>query len=236
MTIPGIRDPAIPFGSLIIVSGVTGFIGSHVADQTLAAGYKVRGTTRNARKGAWVEDYFKNKYGSDNFELSEVLDMAAENAFDQVIIGWLLRELFGQGFTNDDPGAAGFVHVANDMTHSTDPNIAVPRAVNGALNALKASANVSGLKRFVFTSSSFAATQPKPGKKFMITAESYNDEAVERAWKPNADGETVYAASKVEAERAIFRWVKENKPSLIVNASMKTSRLCAYLLTAFSPT
>ena len=87
MSIPGIKDPAVPLGSLVIVSGVTGFIGSHVADQVLAAGYKVRGTTRNTRKGAWVEDYFKNKYGSDNFELSEVLDMAAQNAFDQVITG-----------------------------------------------------------------------------------------------------------------------------------------------------
>lgn len=109
------------------------------------------------------------------------------------------------------------------MTHATDPNVAVPRAVNGALNALKASAKVPGLKRFIFTSSSFAATQPKPEKKFTITTESYNDEAVERARKPNADGETVYSASKVEAERAIFKWVKENKPSLIVNTGMKVS-------------
>lgn len=87
MTIPGIQDPAVSYGSLIVVSGVTGFIGSHVADQILAAGYKVRGTTRNAHNGAWVEVYFKNKYGSDNFELSEVPDMAAENAFDQVVTG-----------------------------------------------------------------------------------------------------------------------------------------------------
>ena len=122
------------------------------------------------------------------------------------------------------------------MTHSTDPNIAIPRAVNGALNALKASAKVPGLKRFVFTSSSFAATQPKPGKKFTITAESYNDEAVERAWKPNADGETVYSASKVEAERAIFKWVKENKPSLIVNTGMNFSWLYAGCTDNASPT
>lgn len=87
MTIPGIKDPAVPFGSFVVVSGVSGFIGSHVADQTLAAGYKVRGTTRSVQKSAWVEEYFKKRYGSDNFELIEVPDMAAEGAFDEAVKG-----------------------------------------------------------------------------------------------------------------------------------------------------
>lgn len=75
------------------------------------------------------------------------------------------------------------------------------------------------MKRFVYTSSSFAATLPKPGERFTISTNTFNNEAVERAWKPNASGETVYAASKVEAERAIMKWVDENKSSLIVNMS-----------------
>lgn len=87
MTIPGIASPAVPYGEFIVVSGVTGFIGSHVADQLLTAGYKVRGTTRSVRKGVWAEEYFKKKYGSDNFELREVPDMAAEGAFDEVVQG-----------------------------------------------------------------------------------------------------------------------------------------------------
>lgn len=119
------------------------------------------------------------------------------------------------------------------MTHSTDPTVAIPRAVNGALNALKASANESAMKRFVYTSSSFAATSPKPGKQFTITAESYNDEAVDQAWKGNADGEIVYAASKVEAERAIAKWLEENKSSLVVNSSKYRSPVtdlgCVYV-------
>lgn len=106
------------------------------------------------------------------------------------------------------------------MTHSADAKVAIPKAVSGALNALKASAKVPGLTRFVYTSSSFAATQPKPGLEFTITANTYNDEAMVRAWEPDADGETVYSASKVEAERAIFDWAKANKPSLIINAGM----------------
>lgn len=105
------------------------------------------------------------------------------------------------------------------MTHSKDVKVAVSQAVNGALNALKASSKEPGVKRFVYTSSSFAATQPKPDEKFTVAGDAYNEEALQNAWRPNADGATVYSASKAEAERAVFRWVKEEKSSLIVNTS-----------------
>ncbi|WAO95968.1 Aldehyde reductase [Fusarium falciforme] len=183
MTIPGIKYPAVPYGSFVVISGVSDFIGSHVADQALAAGYK-----------------FKTKYGPNNFELIEVPDMAAEGAFDKAA-----------------RGATGFVHVAQDMAGSADPSVVVPRAVNGVLNALKAAANEPLMKRFVYTSSSFAVTFPKPGRRFTVTAAMFNDEAVERAWGPNPEDSAVYACSKVEAERAISKWVEDHKPSLVVN-------------------
>ena len=75
------------------------------------------------------------------------------------------------------------------------------------------------MKRFVYTSSSFAATIPKPGKRFTVFANTFNNEAVEDALISDPDGATVYAASKVEAERAILKWIDENKPLLIVNRS-----------------
>ncbi|KAI3550021.1 aldehyde reductase [Colletotrichum abscissum] len=199
MPIPGIPQPAVPYGSLVVISGVSGFIGSHVADQAISAGYRVRGTTRDVSKSQWLEDYFQTKYGSHMFHLASVPDMEAPDAFNEAV-----------------QGAVGFIHVANDMQGSRDPAVAIPRAVNGALNAAKASSEAD-LKRFVFTSSSFAVTQPKPGKVFTLTAESFNEEAVERIKQPGADGETVYSASKVEAERALSRWAKENKSSLIIN-------------------
>lgn len=103
------------------------------------------------------------------------------------------------------------------MTGSNEPHVAVPLAVSGALNALRASAKEPNMKRFVYTSSSWAVSLPKPGKKFTVTQETFNEEAVRRIQEPNPDGPTVYAASKVEAERAIFRWVKENDSTLVIN-------------------
>ncbi|KAM0516790.1 hypothetical protein ACHAPS_008527 [Verticillium nonalfalfae] len=189
MGIPSIKEPAVPYGSVVVISGASGFIGSHIVDQVLAAGYKVRGTTRNLQRSAWMNEFFAKQYGPEKFELIQVPDMDVDGAFDDAVAG------------------------------VSDPKIAIPRAVAGALNALKASAKEPCMKRFVFTSSSFAVTLPKPGKRFSVTADTFNDEAVERAWQPDPDGTSVYACSKVEAERAIAKWAEENNPSLIVNTT-----------------
>ncbi|MBE7181518.1 MAG: GDP-mannose 4,6-dehydratase [Terriglobus roseus] len=81
-----IPDPAIPKGSIVAVTGVNGFIGSHVADQLLAAGYKVRGVVRDAEKTKWLLDLFAT-YGEGSFELKEAKDMAPEGALDDALKG-----------------------------------------------------------------------------------------------------------------------------------------------------
>jgi nucleoside-diphosphate-sugar epimerase len=102
------------------------------------------------------------------------------------------------------------------MTFSTDATTAVSRAVRAAINALEASASSSTVRRVVYTSSSFAVTFPKPGERFTVSPSSFNDEAVKRAFEPDADGGTVYAASKVEAERAILKWLGANEDTAMV--------------------
>ena len=87
MTVPGIKNPAVPYGSTIVITGCSGFIGSHVADQVLAAGYKVRGTTRDANKNQWLLDYFAAKHGEGMFELVCVPDLTKDDAFKEVVKG-----------------------------------------------------------------------------------------------------------------------------------------------------
>ena len=200
-----IIDPVLPFGSVIVVSGAAGFIGSHVVDQLLAAGYRVRGTTRKVEKNAWELAYFEEKYGPGEFELVEVKDTNKEGAFDHAVVG-----------------AVGFIHVASDISFSNDPNDVINTAVHGVRNVLKSVAKEPGMRRFVYTSSSTAAALPKPGKKFTITAEMWDDEAVQNAWAGRTDEFFTYPfmvfwASKTESERAIWKWVKENRPSFDVN-------------------
>ncbi|KAK7754913.1 hypothetical protein SLS62_002997 [Diatrype stigma] len=82
-----IDNPVIPKGSTVLITGVNGFIASHIADQFLAFGYKVRGTTRDAKKNAWTQNLFDSKYKPGNFELVTVVDLAADGAYDEIIKG-----------------------------------------------------------------------------------------------------------------------------------------------------
>lgn len=80
-------DTAIAPNSLVLVTGANGYIASHVADQFLAAGYKVRGTVRDNAKAQWITEFFEKRYGRDAFEAVVVEDMALYGAFDEAIKG-----------------------------------------------------------------------------------------------------------------------------------------------------
>lgn len=64
-----------------------GFIGSHIVDQLLNFGYRVRGTSRDTTKTAWMKEMFDKKYGEGKFEAVVVKDMAEEGAFDEACKG-----------------------------------------------------------------------------------------------------------------------------------------------------
>lgn len=82
-----VQNSTLPEGSLILVTGVNGFIGSHVADQILLAGYRVRGTARDAKKSEWITTFFDGRYGKGKFELVEVKDLAETKALEKVLQG-----------------------------------------------------------------------------------------------------------------------------------------------------
>ena len=88
------KQPALESGSTVLVTGVTGLIGGHVADKLIDDGYKVRGTTRSASKGKWAEEYFSQKYGPEKFELVEVPDLTNENALKEVLDGMCRVSIF----------------------------------------------------------------------------------------------------------------------------------------------
>ena len=77
------KPPAIAPSSLILVTGVNCFIGSHVADQLLQAGYRVRGTTRDTAKTDWVKEMLDKQHGEGKFEAVIVKSMADTRAFDE---------------------------------------------------------------------------------------------------------------------------------------------------------
>ncbi|POS72901.1 hypothetical protein DHEL01_v208709 [Diaporthe helianthi] len=203
-----LHNLAVPKGSLVLVTGANGLLGTNTADQFLQYGYKVRGTVRDMEKNAWVQALFDQKYGKGNFELYKVEDLMAEDAFDEAV-----------------KGTSVVVHTASIVSLSADPNAVIPPAITFALNALKTAYKEPSVKRFVLTSSSSAATFPEAGTPaFDVTEDTWNDAAVKAAWAepPYTEdrGTTVYAASKTESERAVWKYHKENRgsrPDLVVN-------------------
>ena len=72
-------------GSPVLVTGVNGHVASATALRLLQKGYKVRGTVRSLKRGAFIQNEFKS-FG-DSFELVEVPDIVAPGAFDEALKG-----------------------------------------------------------------------------------------------------------------------------------------------------
>ncbi|KAF9776780.1 hypothetical protein IL306_004976 [Fusarium sp. DS 682] len=201
-------NPAIPKGSLVLVTGVNGLLGSHVAKQFLEYGYKVRGTVRDVEKNAWLTAAFDKEYGQGNFELAQVEDMTDEKALTQAA-----------------KDAAVVAHTASIMSLDPNPNNVIPDAINFAVAALKAAYAEPSVKRFVFTSSSSAAVVSVPDvPSVKVNEKSWSEGAVKKAWADppytKDRGGIVYAASKAQAEQAVWKYHEEHrseKPDLVVN-------------------
>ncbi|KAK6856496.1 aldehyde reductase [Apiospora arundinis] len=200
-----IDDPAIPKDSIVLITGVNGFIASNVADQFLKFGYRVRGASRDPAKHAWLSNLFDTKYGPGKFEFATVPNMDAAGAYNEAV-----------------KGVAAIIHTATNYSMNPNPYEVVPATIAGTLNALKAAASEPSVKRFVLTSSSASALIPKPNTPCTVTTETWNDETVAFAYRdPPYEPERaypVYAASKTLAEKEAWKFVRETQPSFILNA------------------
>lgn len=109
------------------------------------------------------------------------------------------------------------------MSFSKDPSKVIPPTVAAVTTILASCLKESSIKSFVYTSSTAAAIRPKVNQKRTIDKNSWNDEAVKDAWKPESEWQKgqefiVYGASKTEAERALWRFRDEQKPHFTINA------------------
>lgn len=179
-----------------------GFIGSHVVKEALEAGYKVRGTARTDEKAANTRKIFNNH---PDYSTAIVADFQHEGVFDVAM-----------------KGVNAVIHVASDTSFGTDPSQVVKPTVDGVLSILQSAAKESSVTRFVLTSSSTAALLPHPNKELTVSKTDWNQEALDIAYAPppfNADRAfPVYAASKVEGEKALWKFMKEQNPGFVANS------------------
>lgn len=196
---------AIPSGSTVLVIGATSFIGSHIIQRFLALGYKVRGTDYDISKASFLtSETFASYATNGSFEFIHVPDILTENAFDTAI-----------------KGVSAVVYVSS-IQLDPDPHNVIPQNANAVVNALKAAVEEHSVVRFVQTSSLGAAFTPDSDPSIRLDANSWNDSAVELAWAPPpydwSRAGVIYIASKVAAEKALWKFVEEEKPRFTVNS------------------
>ncbi|MEV7030380.1 NAD-dependent epimerase/dehydratase family protein [Streptomyces sp. NPDC093272] len=175
----------------VLVTGGTGFLGSHTIAQLLTAGHTVTTTVRSLARRPDVERMLKAA-GSPNADgVSYVeADLTADRGWDRAVTG-----------------ADYVLHVASPFPGARpehEDDVIVP-ARDGALRVLRA-ARAAGVRRTVLTSS-FAAVGYGHGP----TGEVFDEDDWTRTDGP---GVSAYIKSKAVAERAAWDFVESEGDGL----------------------
>ena len=169
----------------VLVTGVSGFIGSHVTARLLAKGYDVRGTVRNKAKGSKIVDALAaNGCDVSRLELVEA-NLASDAGWEEAV-----------------QDCRYIQHIASPLPLEApkEREALVPEARAGAQRVLEHGFS-AGAERIVLTSS-IAAMMGQPGKgaKMTITEDDWSD--------PDWRRMSSYPISKTRAEKSAWAYVE----------------------------
>jgi dihydroflavonol-4-reductase len=163
-----------------LVTGSTGFLGSTLVEHLLARGVEVRGLRRKTSPDDAVEGL------KIDFAVGDILDPASLPAAMEGI-DWVF-------------------HVAAAADHrKSGAEVMYKVNLEGARNVFEA-AHKAGVKRLVYTSSTAALGEPRPGKPMLDEADRFN-------LTPTA---FPYGHSKQLAEDALQEYIQQSLDAVIV--------------------
>jgi nucleoside-diphosphate-sugar epimerase len=170
--------------NVVLVTGGTGFVGSHCILQLLQQGYHVKSTVRSQSRSSEVIEMLKNGgiVTGENLNFVET-DLTKDDNWNEAV-----RD------------CDYVLHVASPiyLRLPKDENEMIIPAVEGTLRVLKA-ARAAKVKRVVMTSNFGAVGYSHKDKTTMITEESWTD--------PKEKGLSIYNKSKVFAEKAAWDFI-----------------------------
>lgn len=186
---------------LILVTGATSFVGTHVIRVFLENGYTVRGQVRNEASAHKVHKVFPD--AGARLTTVVVPDITLPGAFDDAV-----------------KDVAGVIHTASPFVFAVEDNEKdlLDPAVKGTTRVLEAvAAHAPQVRRVVVTSSFAAILDPGQGLRvgYTYTEKDWNPTTYEAA-KATGDGGLAYCASKTFAERAAWDFVEQAKPPFTV--------------------
>lgn len=171
----------------VFISGATGFIGSHIVMQLLAAGHRVRGSVRSLANGGPA--FLRRLPGAgERLELVEA-DLLAPHAFKDQLDGCDIVMHTASPYVLD---------VDDPQRDLVDP------AVRGTRSLLEACAHTAGVARVILTSSMAAITdEPESGR--VLTEDDWNTRSTL--------SRNPYYLSKTLAEREAWAFVDARRPA-----------------------
>jgi dihydroflavonol-4-reductase len=178
---------------LALVTGVTGYLGQHMAGQLLQAGWRVRGTLRDITRAEHTRDIIRQISSAASSALEFVqADLSSDAGWGQAMIG-----------------VQGVLHVASPipLTQPKDPMDLIKPARDGTLRVLAAAKAASSVTKVVMTSSVAAIAEghgdTSPARVF--TEADWSD--------PNGPSINPYPQSKTIAERAAWDFMARETPN-----------------------
>jgi len=185
-------------GELVLITGISGFIGFAVLRSTLEHGYRVRGAVRREAQITQIRSVPALKPYLDNLEIVVVPDIIKEGAFDNAV-----------------KDVTYILHVASPLSNrATDDyytSLIVP-AVQGTLGMLRSAAKSPTVKRVVITSSMAVLSifpGPADGRAIKVT-EHFTPMDPHTKFP---DPFVAYGASKQIAYAASQEFMKTTKPN-----------------------
>jgi dihydroflavonol-4-reductase len=177
----------------VLVTGAAGFIGAEITAQLLAAGHRVRASTRKPPDDPELQHLRALPGAGERLELVQA-DLMSAGAFVPLVAGCSQVVHAASPFQLD---------VADPQRDLVEP------AVQGTEAVLSACQQATGVQRVVLTSSMAAITDsPEPGHA--LTEEDWNVKSTLRR--------NPYYLSKTLAERAAWRFMEQHRPGFTLVA------------------
>ncbi|RDA95786.1 hypothetical protein CP533_5171 [Ophiocordyceps camponoti-saundersi (nom. inval.)] len=209
---PPLQPPAT-----ILVTGANGFIAQHCISALLSHGYRVIGTVRTEAKANLVRQTHGQAPALTVVVVTGDISRP-ESLLDALSVAGRQHQ-HRDNEEKEEENISAIFHLASPFHYRVvdfETDLMRP-AVGGAVAVLEAATRIPSVKRVVFTGSFAgiydASAGPTPEKTYSP-----------RDWSPltyrdgtnAADAPTAYRASKTAAERAVWAFVKDKRPSFDV--------------------
>ncbi|KAH0521791.1 hypothetical protein TsFJ059_005729 [Trichoderma semiorbis] len=191
-------------GSLVFITGATGYIGTHLVGDVLKAGHRVRVAVRSQEKSQLIKELYPS--AADKIEYAVVPDMSQPSAYQDALKG--VSYVFHLAGAMVDKG----VELERDFV---DP------AVNGTLSILESAKKEPSIRKVAIVSS-FLSLMPMDGvmrNPFHIKANTGEKFAVDykMAFPEGLPGQLLkYQTGKIVAHQAYRDWIKKENPKFTV--------------------